>query len=156
MQKIRRAEERDLERIAEIEAFCYRMNFYPIFRDDEFYFEELKVSNLMSRRRGELSAMWVYDDGAVKGFVQAEGREIRRLFVEPVLQGSGIGAALLEHAVGQGADNLWALEKNARAIAFYVRHGFCPTGEKRYEEDTEEYLIRLKRHLSTVKSPEEI
>ena len=28
----------DAERIAEILSFCYRMNFYPIFLDDDFYF----------------------------------------------------------------------------------------------------------------------
>jgi len=44
-----------------------------------------------------------------------------------------------------GACHLWALEKNRRAIAFYARHGFLPTGEKKPEDDTTEYLIHLAR-----------
>ena len=47
---IRPAVEADLARIAEIEIFNYRLNFYPIFRCDEFYFEELTVPALMEAR----------------------------------------------------------------------------------------------------------
>lgn len=72
-----------------------------------------------------------------------------KLFVEPVLQGQGIGAALLEYAVNKlHATHLWALEKNVRAIAFYRRHGFRLTQERRLEEDTEEYLVQLVRRES--------
>lgn len=146
MRVIRKAEPADLARIAEIEIFCYRLNFYPIFRSDEFYFAELQVPALMEQRRAQLGEIWVYDDGVVKGFAHVDGREIVKLFVEPVLQGGGIGAALLEHAVTHcGADMLWALEKNTRAIAFYERNGFCATGERMPEEDTDEYLIRMRR-----------
>ena len=38
---IRKATEKDLARIAEIQIFNYRMYFYPIFQADEYYFEEL-------------------------------------------------------------------------------------------------------------------
>ena len=146
MESIRRACENDLARIAEIRIFNYRLNFYPIFRNDEFYFGELQVPSLMEEYRPELGGMWVYDDGVVKGFVHVIGHEIRNLFVEPVLQGQGIGAKLLEFAVREfGADTLWALEKNVRAIAFYQRHGFNLTPDKRLEEDTTEYLVRLER-----------
>ena len=43
---IRRARTDDLNRIAEIEVFNYRLKFYPIFLDDEFYFGELQVPNV--------------------------------------------------------------------------------------------------------------
>ena len=53
---------------------------------------------------------------------------------------------LLTFAVEQyKADCLWALEKNDRAIAFYKRHGFHKTGERKLEEGTSEYLIRMAR-----------
>ena len=146
MANIRMASVQDAGRLAEIEVFCYRMNFYPIFRNDEFYFGEMTVSALAAAYDEEtLARTLVYDDGVVKGFLRLQGTQVEKLFVEPVLQGAGIGAALLEHAVAQGADHLWALEKNTRAIAFYARHGFHPTGERELEEDTEEYLIRLAR-----------
>ena len=143
---IRPATPADLARIAEIEVFNYRLNFYPIFRSDEFYFGELTIPALMQARAGFIPDILVYDDGVVKGFLHFGGDEVRRLYVEPVLQGQGIGAALLEHAIRElHVTRLWALEKNTRAISFYQRYGFLPNGERRMEEDTEEYLIRLER-----------
>ena len=143
---IRPAKPCDLPRIAEIEIFNCRLFFYPIFQNDAFYFEELQVPRRMESYLPLLSQLWVYDDGAVKGFVRVEGPEIKKLFVEPVLQNRSIGAALLNHAVqALHASELWALEKNTRAIAFYRRHGFYPTGDRKPEEDTIEYLIRMER-----------
>lgn len=144
MSAIRPAKPEDLARIAEIEIFNYRLNFYPIFRYDPFYFEELQVPSRMEYYQPLLNTLWVYDDGVVKGFFQAEGQELKKLFVEPVLQGQAIGAALLEHAVSALRVNcLWALEKNTRAIAFYKRHGFRVTGQRKPEDGTEESLIQL-------------
>ena len=143
---IRPARSADLARIAEIEIFNYRLNFYPIFRYDPFYFEELQVPALMTRYEPLLDTLWVYDDGVVKGFFQARDRQLKKLFVEPVLQGQQIGKALLTYAITfQQVNFLWALEKNVRAIAFYKRHSFRVTDDRRPEEDTEEYLVRLER-----------
>lgn len=146
MNPIRPAVMADLPRIAEIEVFNYRLNFYPIFRSDEFYFGEMTVPNLMPLRADFIPDILVYDDGVVKGFLHYGGDEVRRLYVEPVLQGQGIGAALLDYAIRElHVKRLWALEKNTRAIAFYERHGFRVTDERRLEEDTDEYLVRLVR-----------
>lgn len=143
---IRPAVAADLARIAEIIITNYRLNFYPIFRDDAFYFGVLTVPAQMEVYREALGSLWVYDDGVVKGVLHAEGQEVKKLFVEPVLQGQGIGAALLEFAVREFAANtLWALEKNVRAIAFYERHGFHMTEDRKAEEDTDEYLVRMAR-----------
>ena len=143
---IRPATAADLPRIAEIEVFNYRLNFYPIFRSDEFYFEEMTVPALMQSRAAFIPDILVYDDGVAKAFLHYSGDEVRRLYVEPVLQGQGIGAALLEYAIRElHVTRLWALEKNERAIAFYARHGFRPNGERKLEEGTDEYLIRLER-----------
>jgi len=143
---IRQAQTKDLARIAEIIIFNYRLNFYPIFRNDEYYFEELQVPKLMEKYKLFIDSFWVYDDGVVKGFAQVEEREVKKLFVEPVLQGKSIGAELLEYAMEElDVQFLWALEKNVRAIAFYERHGFRVTEDKKLEEDTTEYLVRLER-----------
>ena len=144
---IRKAKLDDLARIAEIEVFNYRLNFYPIFKDDSFYFGEMQVLNVTQTNKSHMDQLWVYDDnGIVKGFLWVDDKQIKKLFVEPVLQSRGIGAKLLEHAVSElGATYLWALEKNTRAIAFYKRHGFRVTDEKMFEEDTTEYLVKLIR-----------
>jgi putative acetyltransferase len=143
---IRKANDKDLARIAEILIFNYRLYFYPIFQSDEYYFDELQVPSLMKEFESQIDSLYVYDDGVVKGFIKIEGTYIARLFVEPVLQNASIGSKLLEYAVKEhNADHLWALEKNVKAIRFYNRHGFFATGEKKLEEDTTEYLILLRK-----------
>lgn len=145
---IRKANDKDLARIAEILIFNYRLYFYPIFKSDEYYFDELQVPSLMKEYEKELDSLYVYDDGVVKGFIKIEGTYIAKLFVEPVLQNASIGSKLLEYAVKEhNADHLWALEKNIKAIRFYNRHGFEATGEKKPEEGTTEYLILLKKKV---------
>lgn len=146
---IRPAVPADAARIAEIEIFNYRLNFYPVFQNDWFYFDELQVPKLIQQYHAKpelLEHTFVYDDSVVKGFIRLNGQQIEKLFVEPVLQNQHIGTALLKYAVEQqNARFLWALEKNTRAIAFYQKHGFRATGEKILEEDTTEYLIRMER-----------
>ena len=146
---IRPARAEDLNRIAEIEIFNYRLNFYPIFRSDRYYFVEKTVPNLTAfyaNEPGIIEHTVVYDDGVIKGFVRVNGGEIEKLFVEPVLQSRGIGDTLFRYAVEVlGGKRLFVLEKNTRAIRFYERHGFHLTDEKRRVDDTNEYLIRMER-----------
>ena len=149
MNYIRQATVDDLVRIAEIFVFNYRLNFYPIFQKDTFYFEDLTVFNMVESFAKELDSIWVYDDGVVKGFIQIEKREVRRLFVEPTLQGKSIGADLLEYGIAEkDVDFLWVLEKNIKAIVFYKKHGFDTTNKKKYKEDTIEFLVRMEKQLS--------
>ena len=145
---VRKANRNDLSRIAEIQVFNYRLFFYPIFQSDDYYFSELGVPSLMREYESGLDSLYVYDDGVVKGFIKIEGTYIAKLFVEPVLQNASIGSVLLEYAIKEhNADHLWALEKNAKAIRFYERHGFTVTGEKKQEEGTSEYLVHLKKKV---------
>ena len=149
MENIRQAETRDISRLAEIEVFNYRLYFYPIFKCDKFYFDELSVIGETEKYRRDESLIcstYVYDDGVVKGFVRILDSEVVKLFAEPSLQGQAIGGKLLNYAVERHKVTfLWALEKNVRAIRFYERHGFHVTGEKKLEEDTTEYLVKLTR-----------
>jgi len=38
---------------------------------------------------------------------------------------------------------LWAIELNTAAIRFYERHGFRASGEKKFEDGTDKYLIKM-------------
>lgn len=146
MKNIRKATMNDVSRIVEIVVFNYRLNFYPIFKDDDFYFNEIQVINLIDSYKEFISSMWVYDDGVVKGVIQIENQELRKIYVEPAIQGKSIGSVLLNYAINEcNIKYLWALEKNTRAISFYKKHGFRVTEDKKFEEDTTEYLVRLER-----------
>jgi len=147
---IRHAKSCDASRIAEIIITNYRVNFYPFFKNDEFYFSELNVVDMAkeySDGSEELLSTCVYDDnGVIKGIIRINGTEVVKLYVEPQFQSCGIGAELLEYAVDKfGADNLWALEYNTRGIAFYKRHGFQLTGEKMIEDEWVP-LVKLARN----------
>ena len=146
---IRKANTKDLSRIAEIYIFNNRINFYPIFKEPDFSFGELQVVSLIDhyfKKEEILNQIYVFDDGLIKGFMQINETEICKLYVEPCFQSEGIGHELITFAIEElGSSLLWALEKNTRAIAFYQRHGFCLSGRKKLEEDTTEYLVELRR-----------
>ena len=136
---IRPARAADASRIAEIYVTNYRVNFYPFFHNDSYYYGELNVLDTAAEYAEGSQALrntFVYDDGVVKGFIRVNGREIEKLFVEPQFQSGGIGAALLGFGADDlGADRLWVLEYNERGKAFYRRHGFELTGIKLIEDE---------------------
>lgn len=139
MNNIRKAVKEDVSRIAEMIVVNYRVNFYPFFKNDDFYFKELNVMDVASEYLNDtdmIDKTYVYDDGVVKGMILISGNELIKLYVEPQFQSQGIGAVLLEYAVNNRHINrLWALEYNKRGIAFYQRHGFHLTGEKIIEDE---------------------
>ena len=153
MNNIRKAHEKDISRIAEIIVVNYRINFYPFFRNDEFYFGELNVLDTAKEfSENMLENTFVYDDGIIKGIVCTDGREIKKLFVEPQFQNCGIGAELLNFAVDNlNTDFLYVLEYNKRAVKFYQKHGFELTGEKFIEDDI---VPMLKMSLKNIQLKE--
>lgn len=147
--KIRKCKTDDLSRIAEIYVFNNRVNFFPIFKNEKFSFGELQVISLANNyfNKSEiLENIYVYDDGVVKGFLQMKGTEICKLSVDTFFQNKGIGSELIKFAIQKlHADNLWVLEKNIKAIKFYKRHGFYLTDEKKFLDNTDEYIVKLIR-----------
>ena len=145
---IRKARTDDLSRIAEILVFDKRIYFRPIFRDDDYSFntlQVLKVAKAYTQPR-ILEHIHVYDDGIVKGLIHIEGTEIVELYVDHFFQSQGIGGKLIEFAKQVHlADHLWAIEKNTASIAFYESHGFRLSGERKLEEGTTEYLVKMVR-----------
>ncbi len=145
---IRKATKDDVSRIAEILVFVKRINFRPIFKDDDYSFNELRVLPVAKKYEEPkiLDNVLVYDDGIVKGLIRIEEDEIAELYVDSFFQNQGVGAELIEYAKENfPVKFLWAIEKNTGAIRFYESHGFHKTDERKFEEGTAEYLIKMER-----------
>ena len=146
---IRKAEIKDISRIAEILVFVKRMNYRAIFRNDAVSFGEIQVIPVAEQysKPEILENIWVYEsEGIVKGLIRIEGKEVVELYVEHFFQGQGIGARLIEFAIKEHDVNfLWVLEKNADAIRFYETHGFHLTENRKLEEGTPEYKVMMER-----------
>ena len=145
---IRKAEPKDLSRIAEILVFTKRIKYRSIFHNDEYSFNELQVVKLVEEYGNSqvLDNIWVYDDGIVKGMIHVEGGEIVELYVDYFFWKEGIGSKLVEFAKEKfDAKFVWTLEKNEDAICFYEAHGFKLNGKRQLEEGTPEYIVMLER-----------
>lgn len=79
--------------------------------------------------------------------------EVRSLYVDPSVQGGGLGAALLDAAVdllvAQGSAELvlWVVEGNTRARRFYERRGWVADGARKVHTVADEGLpeVRYRR-----------
>ena len=84
---------------------------------------------------------------------EADVAEIAALYVDAGQWRSGAGTALMTAALdhiragGSREVTLWAFAANARAIAFYRRHGFLPDGAETVEERTGATEIRFRLKL---------
>ena len=79
---IRKAKTNDLSRIAEIYIFNNRMNYFPIFKDEKYSFDELQVVSLIDgyfKKDEILNNIYVFDSGIIKGFIQMNTTEICKL-----------------------------------------------------------------------------
>ncbi|MFF5898105.1 GNAT family N-acetyltransferase [Streptomyces argenteolus] len=65
-------------------------------------------------------------DGAVAGLMVLDGDDLDQLYVDPDMQGRGVGGRLVEVAKRRRPDGLalWTFQVNAPARRFYERHGF--------------------------------
>ncbi len=144
---IRKARPEDISRIAEILVFTKRIQYRPIFHDDDYSFNKLQVVGVAREFNNPAlqNKVWVYDDGIVKGMIHLEGNEIAELYVDYFFWKQGIGSKLVEFAKEKhDASFLWALEKNTDAIRFYESHGFKPNGKRQLENGTSEYIVMLE------------
>ena len=145
---IRKAEPKDLSRIAEILVFTKRMKYRAIFHNDEYSFNELQVVKVADEFKDPelLDKVWVYDDGIIKGMLHLDGKEISELYVDYFFWKEGIGSKLVEFAKEKfNVKFVWTLEKNEDAIRFYEEHGFSLNGKRQLEESTPEYIVMLER-----------
>jgi len=140
----------DHPRVAEIHVFCQR-KAYRGFVPDEFLFGKMNVATrleyLATTMLGESMKAFVFEgDSIVKAFTimgpcedddNLNAYELFRIFVDPFMQGGGIGYKLAAHfektAAELGYKNicLWALEGNTSAADFYKKIGYHKDGAKR-------------------------
>jgi GNAT superfamily N-acetyltransferase len=111
--------------------------------------EAPELRALATYYRGRGGMLWAA--GAVEGMIatvpEGGGRwEICRVYVHPLLHGSGLGAALLQtaerHAAAAGAADLvlWTDTRFERAHRFYEKWGYVRQGEVRALHDIAETL----------------
>jgi ribosomal protein S18 acetylase RimI-like enzyme len=61
------------------------------------------------------------------------------------VHGTGLADDLLTHTIGDRPAYLWVLDGNARAIAFYRKHGFVDEGGRKPEPNSDLVEIRMAR-----------
>lgn len=149
--RIRPATPGDASTLAELGERTFRETFQPLYEPADFeaflagtYGEALQRAELADPSR---PALLLEVDGVPSGFAQVRldhgesgvpgvrPGELQRIYLLQAAQGGGRGAALMgacESLVRErGADVFWlgVWEHNARALAFYARHGFREVGE---------------------------
>lgn len=85
-------------------------------------------------------------DGTVVGFAGVHGTSLEMLFVSADARGTGVGSALLEHAVTQlGVVTVDVNEQNPQAAGFYEHRGFEVVGRSPLDGEGRPYpLLHLR------------
>ncbi len=89
----------------------------------------------------------ICQDGALAGFVGADGDKIEMLFLTPAQRGSGLGRALLRYALEQWhCDKVDVNEQNEAAAGFYRHMGFIVIDRSPLDEQGNPFpILHLQR-----------
>jgi len=160
----------DIPRVAEIHVFGWRCAYRGIV-PDEILFNVMSVAKRIEKFEVFLrdtegtwstSGNFVYDDGIVKAFLtigpcrdedRQDAFELGGIYVDPCLQGQGIGTALAlyceEIAAARGYKDicLWTFEKNAAARTFYEKLGYALDGATQFLERYEAVGVRYHKRV---------
>ena len=149
---LRKAEEKDIARIAEIIVFTKRHTYRDIFKNDHVSFNVIQVLSEAEgfKKLHALDNMYVYDDGIVKAMINAEVAEdkitISDFYVDKFFQGEGIGTYVMNEFIKMGKPiYFWVLDKNMPAREFYEKLGFKLTGVKQEFEDSGFYILQYAK-----------
>lgn len=159
MVTIRRGAPADAEAGAALHIACWREAYAGVVEPEALAARTHDLAERIERWRAFLTdrpPLWlaVHDDGELIGFSWAgQGRdddidhelELFAIYVRAAHYGTGVGVQLLEAAIGDAPAYLWVFEANARARAFYARHGFEPDGARKPEPSFHEPEIRMVR-----------
>ena len=154
---LRKAEKKDIARIAEIIVFTKRQTYRDIFKNDYVSFNVIQVLGEAERyaKEGALAHQYVYEDSEiVKAIICAEdkGDEIMLsdFYVDPFFQKEGIGTEIMNAFMSDAQKagkklTFWVLNKNVKAIGFYENLGFTYTGVKEEFEDSGFYILKYAK-----------
>ena len=103
------------------------------------------------------ASLWlaVDESGTAIGFMLLDGNHMDALFIDPAHRGSGIGRALVEHALESHPDLTTDVnEQNVQALGFYEHLGFQRIGRSETDKQGRSYpLIHLRRPEGSASLP---
>ena len=137
---IRKYQERDLDHLLDV---WYRASkIAHSFLDESFFISE---RNSIPKIYLPVAETYVFEkDGRLVGFISLIGQEVGAIFVDPEMQGQGIGRALMDQArTLRGELELDVFKANIIGRRFYDLYGFKEAYEHIHEQ-TKHPLIRLK------------
>lgn len=93
----------------------------------------------------------VDDNDRPVGFMLLSDANMDALFIDPASRGSGIGRALVEHALSIHPELTTEVnEQNHQAVEFYEHLGFTRTGRSDFDQQGRPYpLIYLRKSRAT-------
>jgi GNAT superfamily N-acetyltransferase len=71
--------------------------------------------------------------------------ELQMVYARQAWWGTGLGARLLDVAIGKDPASLWVFEDNQRARAFYRRNGFADDGARKHDPFFDLMEVRMVR-----------
>lgn len=142
---LRQATPEDAETVVLMQTQAHE-ECYPHLLSPEFFRRRrASIPERVERRRAFLAVkdprILAFDAGnQLVGYADAgpgreedapEALELYSIYTLRRTYGTGLGAALVDAAVGSGPAYLWVLENNPRALAFYLKQGFRPDGRRK-------------------------
>lgn len=128
---IRAATLGDAAGIARVHVRAWQHGYGEVL--DPASMEDLSIEAVTPRWRRAFddpaTKVWVFEaEGAVVGVAALHESELTDLYVDPTAQGAGVGTALLDMAVAEGARELCVFVANERARSFYEHQGWSECG----------------------------
>ena len=161
---IRQATPEDAEAVVHMHTLAHEETYGDRLSAEFFRARRASIPERVERRRPYLASsdpriiavdannevVGLADSGPSRDEDGPEALELYSLYALRRTHGSGLGAALLNAAIGESPAYLWVLENNSRALAFYLKHGFRPDGGRgqlphEWEELPEIRMVRPAR-----------
>lgn len=156
--ELRQATPDDADAVVRFHTLAHEQTYAHLLSDEFFAGRRASIPERVEARKPYLATddpriIALAPDGVIVGLADAgPGRdddgptetELYTIFSLTHTHGSGLGAALLNAAVGAGPAYLWVLDNNPRALAFYLKQGFIPDGSRNLLPASWEHLPELR------------